>query len=92
MSYIAKRINFRPMINSINLNAEDWQLYDNPHAEEVAINLNNTFIACVNQGYNKSQTLTKMTHIMNINRSLGTTDSEPQRVLEDLLEAVYPSK
>jgi hypothetical protein len=87
---IKQKIKFKPIIVGMDLNAEDWNLYSNkPHAESVATNLNNTFIACVNQGYDKHQTVVKMTHIMNINRSLGANDSEPRRVLDELLEAVF---
>lgn len=89
---IKQKIKFKPVIERLDLTAEDWDLFsDNPHAEAVAENLNNTFMACVNQGYNKHQTIVKMTHIMNINRKLGANDTEPRRVLDELLEAVFPA-
>jgi len=87
---IKQKIKFKPIIVGMDLNAEDWNLYSNkPHAESVATNLNNTFIACVNQGLDKHQTRVKMNHIMGLNSKFGAADSEPIYVLGELINLVF---
>lgn len=84
------KIKFKPVIQSLELSADDWQLYTaSMPCEKVAEKLNNTFVACVNLGLDKHQTRSKMQHAMNMFRSYGASDSEPRRVLDELIAIVY---
>lgn len=85
-----RKIKFKPVIESMELTGDDWQLYTTSmNCEKAAEKLNNTFVACVNLGLDKHQTRAKMQHTMNMCRSYGADDSEPHYVLRELIDMVY---
>jgi hypothetical protein len=87
---IKSKIKFKPVIQSLDLSDEDWQLYTKTmDCTKVAEKLNNTFVACVNQGLDKHQTRVKMNHIMGLNSKFGAADSEPIYVLGELINLVF---
>ena len=87
---IKSKIKFKPVIQSLDLSADDWQLFTaSMDCTKVAEKLNNTFVACVNQGLDKHQTRVKMHHIMSLNSKFGAADSEPVYVLGELIGLVF---
>ena len=86
---IKSKIKFKPVIEKLELTADDWQLYTTSmNCEKAAEKLNNTFVASVNLGLDKHQTRVKMNHVMNMCRSYGADDSEPHYVLRELMDLV----
>lgn len=84
------KIKFKPVIESMELSGDDWQLYTKSmDCEKAAEKLNNTFVACVNLGLDKHQTRVKMNHIMGLNSKFGAADSEPVYVLGELINLVF---
>lgn len=91
MQYTIKsKIKFKPVIESLTLSADDWGLFTaSMDCDKVAEKLNNTFVACVNQGLDVHQTRTKMAHIMSLNSKFGAADSEPNYTLRELINLVF---
>ena len=89
---VSHKIKFKPVIESLNLDGDDWALYTaTMDCKQVADQLNNTFVACVNQGLDKHQTFVKMNHAFNMFQSYGAADSDPRYVLDELLRTVFGS-
>ena len=87
---IKSKLKFKPVIESLTLSADDWGLFTaTMDCDKVAEKLNNTFVACVNQGLDVHQTRVKMNHIMNLNSKFGAADSEPNYTLRELISVVF---
>jgi len=89
MSYLRRKIRTRKTID-LFLTAEDWDLYSTKDGVEGAADrLNAELERCVNEGMGIDDTSRIMIKTMEYEREFGATDSEPVRVLEDLLDLIY---
>lgn len=79
---------------NINLSAQQWDLYTESFPrhtiEKVATYLNNRFNQGYNRGMKKEQLSGFMNDLMETFSVYGANDRESRKVLEMLLEKVYP--
>lgn len=72
------------------LTAEDWDLYTTKEGADVcADRLNSMLEDCVNARMGLDRTLRYMLDFMESEREFGAADSEPLRVLDELLNMIY---
>lgn len=89
MSYLRSKIKTRKTIE-LSLTAEDWDLYTSKKgAEECAQRLNTALESCVNSRKGMKDTYYYMYDVMSSESRLGANDTEPHRVLDDLLNMIY---
>lgn len=81
----------RVEITSIDLTAEDWDLFSSDDAEQFAHRLNDALMACVNTGCDRETTTAQMRDLMCTPEgfAVGAGDSEPDYVLDDILNKIY---
>lgn len=90
MNALNGKLKYKPFIQSLELDADDWGLFTaSMDCDKVAEKLNHTFVACVNNGFDRNQTRARMDHIMHLNSKFGAADSEPSHKLDELLETVF---
>lgn len=74
----------------LNYDADDWDLYTSVDSVELAASaLNATFEEAVNKGGTRDEVENIMGKRMNEFRHFGANDSEPYRVLDNLLDKVF---
>jgi hypothetical protein len=89
MSWLRSRIKTRKTIE-LSLTADDWDLYTSKEgAEACALRLNQLLEQCVNYRMGMKDTYYRMINEMQTESAFGAADSEPLRVLDDVLELVY---
>lgn len=75
---------------SLDLTAEDWQLYTIiPGAAIAASQLNNCIESAVNAGLSEREVYRNAYEQMRALSKFGATDTEPMWVLEKLLKLIY---
>ena len=80
-------------ITRLDLPPSSWELFSSMTGwERVANTLTNTFVQLVNKGLSRKEVEGGMYKIMGKYSKFGTSDTEPQGTLEDLLDAVFGSK
>ena len=80
--YITKTIKI-----TVHATAGDWQLYDLPGRDDVAIALNQRFEALVNKGAMRSEVRNGMP--LSGYANLGAADTEVRDFVEDLLDRTF---
>ncbi len=89
MSYLKAKLNKRVLVD-VRLTPDDWDLYTSePEVERVAEYLNERFNEFVNAGWDRTLVRKSMDKHMRLYSAWGANDTEPHRVLEQLLEEVY---
>lgn len=90
---IGNNIRMSTLVN-INLSASQWDLhvesYPRHTIEKAANYLNNRFNQGYNKGLSKEQLKSSMEEIMSRFDIYGAAEKETRKVLENLLEKVYP--
>lgn len=75
---------------SIKLNAEQWQLYsDMSGAELCAHRLNRSLESMIKKGKTRKEIEDHMSEVFSKNGEWGAGDSEPESVLQDILDKVF---
>ena len=88
-SYLRRKIRTRKTID-LFLTAGDWDLYSGMEGVDgCADRLNSELERCVNEGMGLQDTRRIMLNTMEYERSFGASDTEPVRVLDDLLDLIY---
>jgi len=83
---------YKPKIESITLNHEDWQLYPNaPGVDSMAAELNRALADCLSSFSDRRATRQFMLEFMSrpAYEGAGATDTETLQVLDDLLDKIY---
>lgn len=74
----------------LDYDADEWDLYtDMDGVEDVAKNLNETFVQSVNSGMSRDEVESAVYKKMREYKQFGASDSEPGHVLEYLLRKVF---
>lgn len=74
----------------LHLTAEDWDLYSSKEGVEGAADrLTSSLEDYVNNGLGLQDTRRHMLTLMELESKFGAADSEPLRVLDDLLNLIY---
>jgi hypothetical protein len=89
-NYLRNKMGIKTHVD-LSLTADDWDLYtDHRDADLVANALNVAFNSTVNAGHPREFVSKEMQRIMYAYRTVGATDSEPLRVLDTMLDIVFP--
>lgn len=70
----------------------DWELYGLPESPDVAYDLNIRLKILVNSGVDQTKVRSEMHELMEAHRKVGSTDAEPMRFLESILDEIYGSE
>lgn len=74
----------------VNYDADDWDLYtETPGVDLAALSLNRCFEESVNKGLTRSEVESAMGRKMTEFRHFGCSDSEPEYVLQSLLNKTF---
>lgn len=84
-----KGVKITPIV-SLTLTPSEWDLYTKELAAPVAaFALNQVIEDSFNAGLTRSETTQKTFRVMDAYRRVGANDSEPNRVLERILNEIY---
>jgi len=87
---LMKKFQLKQQIIAVHLTAEDWDLLlAKEDVDKVATRLNDTLKSCINKGYTRSETVATMGHTMRTYSRYGCNDTEPRKVLDQLLNEFY---
>lgn len=86
---LRKKIKVKKTI-TLSLTAEDWDLYSTMDQVEAVANVLNTNLeVAVNTGMGATAAVSYMMKVMEDYSKYGAMDTEPLRVLDDLINLIY---
>lgn len=87
---MSEKLRFATKIEHISFNHEDWKLFDSaPGVDSIAAHLNKQLKECVNEGLSRRDTERVMYELMARYAYAGARDSEPEYLLDSVLDRVY---
>lgn len=73
---------------TLEMDADDWELYDNEGREAAARDMSNRFEQLINSGIDSYDVYKQMSKILQEYETFGAADSEGYRAVERILEKV----
>jgi hypothetical protein len=86
------KVELEKRIKHLDVSAEEWDLYTNryPEGSDIAAKaMNERFVHLVNSGFPRGDVEILMQNVMTKHARYGAADSEPQAMLQILLNRVF---